>query len=141
MRVNISVHGRWHAFELANGLHRRGAMGRLVTTYPARLARRFVSEGMDIRSWPLLELRRRLYDRWHIGTKPDLAIAAAFARYAAQTAISNADILVGWSSATLEAIAPARAAGLKVVVERGSTHIRNQMRILTEAYDDFGLVY
>lgn len=65
----------------------------------------------------------------------------AFARYAARTATSDADILVGWSSATLEAIAPARARGLKVVVERGSTHILNQMRILTEAYDEFGLVY
>lgn len=141
MRVNISVHGRWHAFELANGLHRRGAMGRLVTTYPAIVARRFVAPGIEIRSRPLLELRRRLYDRWQIGAKPDLAIAIAFARYAARTATSDADILVGWSSAILEAIALARSGGLKVVVERGSTHILNQMRILTEAYDEFGLVY
>lgn len=116
-------------------------MGRLVTTYPEIVARRFVAPGIEIRSRPLLELRRRLYDRWHIGAKPDLAIATAFARYAARTATSNADILVGWSSATFEAIAPARARGVKVVVERGSTHILNQMRILTEAYEEFGLVY
>jgi len=141
VKVNISVHGRWHAFELANGLHRRGVLGRLATTYPAVVARRFLEPGIDLRTRPLLEIRRRIFDRWHVGGKPDLAIAQDFARFAARTMTSQADILVGWSSATLEAIGPARAAGLKVVIERGSTHIRNQMRVLGTAYAEFGLDY
>lgn len=141
MKVNIAVHGRWHAFELANGLYRRGALGRLATTYPAIVARRFLDPGIELRTRPLLEVRRRIYDRWRLGGKPDLAIATAFARFAARTMTSDADILVGWSSGTLEAIRPARAAGLKVVIERGSTHIRNQMRVLRAAYAEFGLDY
>lgn len=141
MKVNISVHGRWHAFELANGLQRRGAMGVLATTYPALVARRFLDPNIELRTRPILEVRRRLYDRWRIGAKPDLEIATAFARYAARTVTSGADILVGWSSGMLETIAPAHANGLKVVVERGSTHIRNQIRILGEAYAGFGLTY
>ena len=141
MKVNISVHGRWHAFELANGLQRRGAMGRLATTYPAIVARRFLEPGIELRTRPLLEVRRRIYDRWHVGGKPDLAIAKAFARFAARTMTSDADILVGWSSGTLEAIGSAHAAGLKVVIERGSTHIRNQIRVLSAAYAEFGLDY
>lgn len=141
MKVNISVHGRWHAFELANGLHALGAMGRLATTYPKFVARRFVRSGIEIRARPMLEIRRRLYDRWRIGPKPDLAIARAFGRFAARSAVGDADVLVGWSAGLLEAIAPARAARMKVVVERGSTHIRNQVRILTEAYAEFGLSY
>lgn len=141
MKVNISVHGRWHAFELANGLHRRGVLKRLATTYPAIVARRFLDPGIELRTRPLLEIRRRIYDRWGLGSKPDLEIAEAFARFAARTMIADADILVGWSSATLEAIAPAQAAGMKVVVERGSTHIRNQIRILSAAYAEFGLDY
>lgn len=141
MKVNIAVHGRWHAFELANGLHRRGVMGRLATTYPAIVARRFLNPGIALRTRPLLEVRRRIYDRWQMGGKPDLAIAKAFARFAARTMTSDADILVGWSSGTLEAIRPAQANGLKVVIERGSTHIRNQMRVLRAAYAEFGLDY
>jgi glycosyltransferase involved in cell wall biosynthesis len=141
VKVNISVHGRWHAFELANGLHRRGAMGRLFTTYPAFVARRFLASDVEIRTRPLLELRRRFYDRWQIGAKPDLAIAKAFARHAATVATSQADILVSWSGAALEVIAPAHAAGMAVVLERGSTHIRNQVRVLSEAYAEFGLAY
>jgi glycosyltransferase involved in cell wall biosynthesis len=141
VKVNISVHGRWHAFELANGLHRRDVLGCLATTYPAIVARRFLDADIDLRTRPLLELRRRIHDRWRLGAKPDLAIAKAFARFTARTMASNADVLVGWSSATLEAIQPARAAGLKVVIERGSTHIRNQMRVLSAAYAEFGLDY
>jgi glycosyltransferase involved in cell wall biosynthesis len=141
LKVNISVHGRWHAFELANGLHSRGALGRLATTYPKMIARRFLRAGIEVRAHSALEVRRRLYDRWRIGAKPDLAIARAFGRFAARAAVGDADILVGWSAGVLEAIAPARAAGMKVVVERGSTHIRNQVRILTEAYEEFGLDY
>ena len=141
MKVNIAVHGRWHAFELANGLQRRGAMGRLATTYPALVARRFLDPAIELRTQPLLEIRRRIYDRWQVGGKPDLAIAKSFARFAARTMTSDADILVGWSSGTLEAIRPAQAAGLKVVIERGSTHIRNQMRVLRGAYAEFRLDY
>ena len=141
MKVNISVHGRWHAFELANGLHRRGVLGCLATTYPAIVARRFLDSGVALRTRPLLELRRRIYDRWRLGSKPDLAIAKSFARFTARSMTSDADILVGWSSAMLEAIRPAHAAGLKVVIERGSTHIQNQMRVLSSAYAEFGLDY
>ena len=141
MKVNISVHGRWHAFELANGLHRRGVLGCLATTYPTTVARRFLDADIDLRTRPLLELRRRIYDRWRLGGKPDLAIAKSFARFAARTVNLNADILVGWSSATLEAIQPAQANGLKVVIERGSTHIRNQMRVLSAAHAELGLEY
>jgi len=138
-KVNVSVHGRWHAFELANGLYRQGHLGRLLTTYPGFVARRFLDAGADIRTRPLLELRRRAFDRLRLGSRPDAAFAARMGAFAAAEAVSGADILVGWSSSVLEAISPARAAGMKVVVERGSTHIDHQARILRDAYDRVGL--
>ncbi|MDP6645133.1 MAG: glycosyltransferase family 4 protein [Rhodospirillales bacterium] len=138
-KVNVSVHGRWHAFELANGLYRRGHLGKLLTTYPRLGARRFLDAGVELRSRPLFEFRRRLYQRYHIGVKPDLAIARGFAKFAATEATTGADLLVGWSSSILEAIAPAKGNGLKVVVERGSTHICHQSRILRQAYDELGM--
>ncbi len=139
MKVTISVHGRWHAFELANGLHKRGLLNRLLTTYPAFAARRLLEPGIDLRTAPWLEARRRLYDRFSVGGKPDTAIARSFAKFAAGNAIGGADILVGWSSATLEAMAPARAAGMKVVIERGSSHIHHQTEVLRKAYAEFGI--
>ncbi|HER26509.1 MAG TPA: hypothetical protein ENI69_05315, partial [Rhodospirillales bacterium] len=120
MKVTVSVHGRWHAFELANGLHKRGLLDSLITTYPAFAARKFLDTGIRLQTRPWLELRRRLYDRFSLGTRPDTYIAKSFAKFLARNMNSDADIFVGWSSAMLEAIGPAQAAGMKVVIERGS---------------------
>jgi glycosyltransferase involved in cell wall biosynthesis len=135
MKVAVSVHGRFHAFELARGLHRRGLLECLQTTYPAYAARRIIGPGATLHSAPWLEAWRRLYPKLKLGPRPDLAIAQSFGRFAARSLRgSRADLLVGWSSATLEAIQPAQAAGMKVILERGSTHIVYQTDVLREEY-------
>lgn len=142
MKVRVSVHGRFHAFEMARGLHGRGLLESLQTTYPAFAARRVVGAEVRLRTAPWLELRRRLYDRLNLGAKPDLAIARAFGRFAAGgLAGCRPDILTGWSSATLEAIPAARDLGIKVVIERGSTHIAHQTEVLEEEYRRYGLTF
>ena len=52
---------------------------------------------------------------------------------------NQAGILVGWSSATLEAISPAKNNGKKIIIERGSTHILEQEKILKSAEKELGL--
>ncbi len=139
MKVFVSVHGRFHAFELAGGLHRRGLLERVLTTYPAFAARKIMGPDVPLRTVPRLEAWRRLHPKIRLGPQPDLAIARAFGRFAARSLRgTRADLLVGWSSATLEAIAPAKDSGLKVVIERGSTHITHQTEILRDEYRRHG---
>ena len=59
-------------------------------------------------------------------------ITSAFGRFVASHLPENADLLVGWSSATLETIKPARARGMKIVVERGPSHIVHQTETLSK---------
>ena len=137
MKVCISVHGRFHAFELAAGLHRRHALAGLLTTYPGFAVKRLVGASLPTSAAWWLEMRRRV---------PGLAIdaaalARAFANFAADHLPDESDLLVGWSSATLEAIAPARGRGMKVILERGSSHIAHQTEVLSEAYDAYGLQF
>ncbi len=141
MKISVGVHGRWHAFELAAGLHHRGHLSRLLTTYPAFVARRFLPPGVDIASAAPLELRRRLYDRFGWGVKPDLEIARKFGRFAVRRLPEEVDLYVGWSSATLEVIEMLQPKGVQVVVERGSTHIRHQETVLAAGYEAMGLFY
>ncbi len=141
MKVSVSVHGRYHAFELARGLYGQGHLNQLLTTYPAFAARKAVGRGAPVESAWLLELQRRLYSKFGIGAKPDLAIAKAFDRFARSHLNPQSDLFVGWSSASLEAIAMAQANGSKVIIERGSTHIAAQTDVLKAAYKDFGLVF
>lgn len=133
LRVSIAVHGRYHAFDLARGLYDQGYLAQLATTYPRFAARRFLPPGLRIRSAARLEIWRRLAARFPFVPRPDPGVSIAFGRFAARTLPKDANLLVGWSSAIKEAIEPARARGMKVCVERGSTHILHQGRVLREA--------
>jgi len=139
VKVAIAVHGRYHAFDLARGLHERGCLSQVATTYPAIVARRFLPRPVRLRTAPWLEVWRRLHGRVPLGPAPDAGIAEAFGRFAARTLPGDAGLLVGWSSATCEAIPAARARGMRVVIERGSTHILHQAAVLEAEYARFGL--
>jgi glycosyltransferase involved in cell wall biosynthesis len=138
MKVAVAVHGRFHGFELAGQLRRHGLLSRLITTYPAFAARRFLPAGTPLATLPWLEMVRRAHAKLGLPGRPDLFIASHFGRALAAD-LPAADVLVGWSGATLEAIKPAQARGMKVVLERGSTHIGHQTEVLAEAHARFGL--
>ena len=139
MKVWVSVHGRFHAFELASELARRQALAGVATTYPRALARRHLPPGSVLKTAPWLEAYRRLYQALPLGPRPDVPIACAFGRFAAAALPDRADILVGWSGATLEAISPAQRRGMRVVIERGSTHIGHQAEVLGAEYQRLGI--
>ena len=139
MKVTVSVHGRWHAFELASELQDRGLLSQLLTTYPRMAVKQITARTLPVTSKPSLELRRRIYDRWRFGAKPDGVIAAAFGRFASRQVSPDTNLFTGWSSASLEAIPIVQGWGGKVVVERGSTHIQHQMDILRTGYERAGL--
>lgn len=139
MKVIVSAHGRFTAFELAAGLHRRRLLHRLITPYPGFLIERRMGVKMPVHSAPWIQVIRTLCDRAGLGRRPDYTIAGLFGRFGSKFPMDGADILLGWSSGLLESIAPARAAGLKVVVERGSTHIADQTELLLKAHDRYGI--
>lgn len=140
MKVHVAVHGRYHAFELARGLYKHGILDLLQTTLPAWHARHAMGKPVPIKSEFGLEVLRRFSARAGWPRCPDALISREFGRRVARTLLGReADLLVGWSSATLEAIRPAHERGMKVIIERGSTHITHQTEILESAYRAFGL--
>jgi glycosyltransferase involved in cell wall biosynthesis len=139
MKVIISTHGRFHAFELARGLHDHGALDQLLTPYPAWAVRKVTSADMPVRSAVWIECLKRLSSKARLGNKPDAFIGRKFGRFASRAKMAGSDIFVGWSNASLEAIPTARAAGLKVIIERGSSHIEHQTEILKAAYQSIDM--
>lgn len=138
LKVAIAVHGRFHAFDLASALAREGATVQVSTTYPRWAARRFLPAPVQIRSASWLEYWRRFHAKTSMGPVPGAGLCRAFGRFAAQTFPADADVFVGWSAASLEALAPARRAGILTVVERGSTHILHQRAVLKRVYAENG---
>lgn len=140
MKVRVAVHGRFHAFELARGLHARGMLECLQTTYPRFAARRVIGTDAPLIPIPHLEIKRRLAARLGFSAAMDVSIAKGFAEAVGKSLTqSSADILTGWSSATLEAIPIAHDKGMRVVIERGSTHIAHQTEVLEIAHRELGL--
>ncbi len=140
MKVRVAVHGRFHAFALAMGLDKLGALEKLQTTFPTFAARRVIGPDIAIDSATGLELARRIGQSFGLHDRIDPWVARRFASFVAdRLEPCTASILVGWSSALLEAIGPAHDRGLKVVLERGSTHIDHQTEALCLAYEKAGL--
>lgn len=141
MKVEVAVHGRFHAFDLAKGLYRKGHLGTLHTTYPSFAVRRVTGAGLTLNCAPHLEVIRRLAQR---STRKDVTdfILQRFGRFVARNlGQSGADLLVGWSSVTLEAIPVARDKGIAVVVDRGASHIGHQNKLLAAAYRELDLEF
>lgn len=138
MKVAVAVHGRFHAFDLAAQLHRRSMLARLLTTYPGFAVRRFLPADIPVATIPWLEAVRRIWAR--LPGSSDLLVARRFGRFAART-LPDCDILVAWSGAGLEAMQEAKRRSIKVVLERGSTHMEHQCRVLAEAHARWGLAW
>lgn len=134
MRVAVSVHGRFHGFDLARELNTQNALAGLLTTYPSYLVRRHVGIVNTLATAPTLEIQRRVCQRLG-GICDDLdgRISAAFGAFSARH-LPTCDLLVGWSSATLEAIPVAHNRGARVVIERGSSHILHQTDVLSAVH-------
>lgn len=141
LTISIGVHGRFHAFDLATALNDLATVSQVATTYPGIVARRFLPRDIPVKSAPLLEIRRRIYDRYRLGRPPDGKIARSFGAFAARTLPRDFDVFVGWSSASLEALERVKSLGNLAVVERGSTHILHQRDVLSRIYDAHGRTF
>jgi glycosyltransferase involved in cell wall biosynthesis len=135
--------GRFHAFDLAGQLERRGHLHQLVTSYPKFLPARWGIPRSRISSVLSNELLRRGVERLPARLRgrgdPEIALLGQYARVAARRLRPGADLLVAWSASALPALRRARELGMATIVERGSTHIAWQTDLLHAEYARFGL--
>lgn len=145
MKVVLSAPGRFHAFDLARELHQRGALARLITNRPLRELERYGVPPELARSRGTARVVngvwRRLPDwiRWR--WNPHYYWHTSHDRFAARCLPESADLFVGWAGASLESLREARRRGMRVICERGSAHIREQIRILEDEYASVGLTF
>ena len=137
LKIDVVVHGRFHAFHLARALLARGHDVRLLTNYPAWAVERFGIAKANVRSCTLHGLASRLHDRTlgrlNVATgQPSLH--KAFGRWAAGAIRPDADLVYIFSGIAEEALRGLRSAvpRSKLWLVRGSSHIRTQYTLLHE---------
>ncbi|MET0024689.1 MAG: glycosyltransferase family 4 protein [Sedimenticola sp.] len=136
MKVTVSVNGRFHAFDLAGELYRQGNLHLLITTYPySKVSEWGIPKQRVISLLPLEVFNRAIryfpsiFRNWLSLKQVEL-----YDYIASKFIPPETDIFVGWSASSRECIRKANRLGIKTIVERGSSHIEYQNRILKEEY-------
>ena len=148
MEVIVSCGGKFHAFNLAELLDKRGHLHKLITSFysqtkgllpefrkdkeqialakvitnilPSIVGRGFnkIPVIRDLANWNYYSME--IFDNW------------------AKDQINECDLFVGWSGFSLKSLQKAKSFGAVTVLERGSSHILFQKAILEEEYSNCG---
>ncbi len=149
LKVSISCGGKFHAFNLAEQLDKRGYLHKLITPFysqnrgwlpefrkdkeqinPNKVITNIFPEIMNkgfskipiIRNWTEWNYYSlELFDNW------------------AKNQIDQCDLFVGWSGYSFRSLQKAKALGAVTIIERGSSHIVFQKEILEEEYAKYGV--
>lgn len=140
MNISVVVGGRFHAFDLAAHLHRRGVLHKLVTNYPRFVAKRWGIPAEHVASIPATFVAGRVLSRVspRAAQRSQYRLHRWFADGAARH-LEGSDLVVGWSSFSEPSIEWARERGVPFALERGSAHILAQDRLLTDEYRSLGV--
>ncbi len=140
MKVSIIVGGKFHAFNLAKELNLKGYLKQIITSYPKYSLKNFHIEKKIIKSILFKELLLKLFNKLYFLQNifdTDYFLSNYFSKRASNLIdLNNTDILVGWSSFSKEAFLKAKKTNCIKILERGSTHIKYQEKILKMEYDE-----
>ncbi len=144
-KIVISVWGRFHAFDLARELQQCHALSALITSYPRFVVERYGVDRSRIWSRPVSEVICRLGQKAPaLGrlTRSDLRAKQLFEKSARKALRSvSGDVFVGWSGTSLSLLRDAKARGMLTILERCSTHIVEQTKLLVDEYSRFGRAF
>ncbi|MFH0806295.1 MAG: glycosyltransferase family 4 protein [Candidatus Brennerbacteria bacterium] len=142
MKIALSILGRFHFFNLAEQLEKRGNLSQLITSYPKFVVTRFGIPREKISSRPMKEVLQRTWGVLPSFLKelynPQYFFHNVFDRDSCH-ALRTADILVAGPSVYRYTMREAKRRGMTVIVENGSSHSRYATQIICEEYDRFGI--
>ncbi|OGI19151.1 MAG: hypothetical protein A3B68_07910 [Candidatus Melainabacteria bacterium RIFCSPHIGHO2_02_FULL_34_12] len=142
MKVIISCLSKFWAFQFAQQLDKRGYLHKLITTYYSKKSKFFRSLRNDAEEISLNKVSTNIIPALFshgINRIPFIRSIYNWNFYAlemfdnwASNNLDTADIVIAWSACALNTIRKAKSLGAKTIVERGSTHIQFQKKILEE---------
>lgn len=145
MKVTVSVFGRFHAFNLAQQLQKRGYLYRLISTYPTFEINKYGIAPTFVSSILHLEILSRAWQRVPNWVRSDRNLQLWFLEHFDRSVVRclspGFDLFVGWSGACFWSLHRAKDMGAITVVERGSSHMEYQTQILQEEYERWGLKF
>lgn len=144
-KVTIVVPGKFHAFYLARGLQKKNVLDSIITSYPKYLVQKENIKKKFIKSIFIKEI----IERTLLKLKLDRLLSKLYFfinfifEYISSHLISysKTDIIVSWSGVAEKSFNKAFMKKKKIIkiLERGSSHILFQNKILSEEYEILGI--
>ena len=133
MKVSIISFGKFHAFDLARELKSNNLKVKLYSSYPYFIAKKYGLNNNEHFSFFLLQIIDRLTKR-----KISNFLKILFAKLLTFLIRSDQDFIIAWSDTPNFLIKfLKRKYQSSIIIERGSTHIEYQNKILKDEYDNF----
>jgi len=134
MNISIIVGGRFHAFDLARELNNNNHLNQLISTYPKFFIKKNYNINKEkVESIYLKEIVQRSFIN-KIYNFDNKLIDYFDIRASKLIKFDDLDILIGWSSFSLKSFLVAKKYKCIKILERGSTHIEFQDKIVNEEY-------
>ncbi len=142
MKVTIVVGGKFHAFQLAKSLQTKNYLDEIITSYPYSKIDSFI-DPKRIKTIILKEIIKKLIDKLcpqFLWSKLNYFNDDLF-DYFASIYLKNkkTDIFVGWSGFSKRSFEKLSNINCVKVLERGSSHIQFQHRVLKKEYEKLNL--
>lgn len=138
MRVSLVAAFAGGAFHQAEALARCGVLEKFITTLPAARRLKVPREKVSLHLLPEILARAGLKLPWVRGWYPWENVKALTFGAIATREIGDEDIVVSFSMFGLEVHRKAHRHGAITIIERGSSHILNQRRIVDEEMQRWG---
>ena len=133
MKITIVVGGRWHAFDLAKELHKRGYLHKLITTYPKFKTRQWDIPDENVISLPISLIIEKVifkFTKSQILLRKIQHLLLKIFSFSASFYLDGSDIIHGWSGFSLDSINWAKKKKVPFILERGSSHTLFQENLL-----------
>jgi glycosyltransferase involved in cell wall biosynthesis len=143
MNVSIIVGGKFHAFNLAEQINYKNSLKQIVTSYPKYKLKKYGIDDGKIHSIIIKEILIKFFNNINfINQVFDYNyFLCEYFDFKASKAINykDIDILVGWSGFSKKCFIEAKKFDCIKILERGSSHIQFQKKILVEEYNSLGI--
>lgn len=138
MKICLAAGGRFHIFDTARELQKRGFLFRFITVYPKFKTREFGIKDTSIVSLLFFGIAHRIWLK--LGGKFLIRlIHNGFSKVSSRLIPPSCDIFWGLSSFCLEGILKAKKRGIITIVDHGSSHLAFVNKTLSSEAERLGV--
>jgi glycosyltransferase involved in cell wall biosynthesis len=136
-KISVLVFGRYHSFDLVNGLSGYFKSIQLITSFPNFKIKQWGTINATSVTLPIFEYINRSISILKLNFLITETYIKRHFNYLANYYLKDSDVIIGWSSCSLPSIISNPSAVF--ILERGSAHYSSQMKLLKDEHDKYNL--